>query len=166
RRLPCSPSFPYTTLFRSALSDRFHPCQALADFFTRGGRFGGLRGLKLAYVGDGNNVCHSLLVAGARVGAHVRVATPPSYGPDAETVAEARRAARETHGKIELFHTAEEAVAGAQAVYTDVWASMGQEHEAAERAAIFAPYPVNQALIDLAGPDRVFMPCFPTPRCE
>jgi len=68
------------------------------------------------------------------------VATPPSYGPDAETVAEARRAARETHGKIELFHTAEEAVAGAQAVYTDVWASMGQEHEAAERAAIFAPY--------------------------
>jgi len=150
----------------NALSDRFHPCQALADFFTLEERFGGLRGLKLAYVGDGNNVCHSLLVAGARVGAHVRVATPPSYEPDTETVAEARRAARETHGKIELFHAAEEAVAGAQAVYTDVWASMGQEHEAAERAAIFAPYQVNQALMDLAGPDSVFLHCLPAHRGE
>src|SRR5712664_2760272 len=80
----------------NALSDKFHPCQALADFFTLEEKFGALRGLKLAYVGDGNNVCHSLIVAGARVGAHVRVATPPSYGPDAETVAEARHAARET----------------------------------------------------------------------
>ena len=148
----------------NALSDRYHPCQALADFFTLEERFGGLRGLKLAYVGDGNNVCHSLLATGARVGAHVRVATPAGYEPDPTIVAEARRAARETHGKIEIFPTAEEAVAGAQAVYTDVWASMGQEHEAAQRAAIFAPYQVNGALLELAAPDGVFLHCLPAHR--
>ena len=115
----------------NALSDRYHPCQALTDFFTLEERFGDLRGLKFAYVGDGNNMCHSLMLAGARVGAHVRVATPIGFEPAPEIVAEARRAAKETQGKIELFHSAEEAVAGAQAVYTDVWASMGQEDEAA-----------------------------------
>ncbi len=148
----------------NALSDRFHPCQALSDFFTLEERFGGVRGLKLAYVGDGNNVCHSLLVAGARVGAHLRVATPAGYEPDAEIVAEARRMARETRGKIELVRSAEEAVEAAQAVYTDVWASMGQEHEAAERAAIFAPYQVNQTLMQLAAPDAVFLHCLPAHR--
>ncbi len=148
----------------NALSDRFHPCQALADFFTLEERFGGLRGLQLAYVGDGNNVCHSLVVAGARVGAHVRVATPAGYEPDAAIVAEARRVVGETQGKIELFRAAEEAVAGAQAVYTDVWASMGQEHEAAQREAIFAPYQVNEALMALAAPDGVFLHCLPAHR--
>jgi ornithine carbamoyltransferase len=148
----------------NALSDRFHPCQALADFFTLEERFAGLAGLKLAYVGDGNNVCHSLVVTGARVGAHVRVATPAGYQPDAEIVAEARRAAAETGGKIELFRAAEEAVAGARAVYTDVWASMGQEHEAAQREAVFAPYQVNQALLELAAPDGVFLHCLPAHR--
>ncbi len=148
----------------NALSDRFHPCQALSDFFTLQERFGGLRGLKLAYVGDGNNVCHSLLVTGARVGAHVRVATPAGYEPDAEIVAEARRIARETQGKIELLRSAEEAVAGAQAVYADVWASMGQENEAAERAAIFAPYQVNEMLMNLAASDGVFLHCLPAHR--
>lgn len=148
----------------NALSDRFHPCQALADFFTLEERFGSLRGLKLAYVGDGNNVCHSLLVTGARVGAHVRVATPAGYEPDAEIVAEARRAARETRGEIELFGKPEEAVAGAQAVYTDVWASMGQEHEAAQREAVFAAYQVNEALLELAAPDAVFLHCLPAHR--
>ncbi len=148
----------------NALSDKFHPCQALADFFTLEERFGGVRGLKLAYVGDGNNVCHSLLVAGARVGAHVRVATPEGYEPDAEIVAEARRAARETRTKIEFFHKAEEAVAGAQAVYTDVWASMGQEAEAAAREKIFAPFQVNDALMGLASPDAVFLHCLPAHR--
>ncbi len=127
----------------NALSDRFHPCQAYADFFTLEERFGNLRGLKLAYVGDGNNVCHSLLTIGARVGAEIRVATPEGYEPQAEVVGEARKTARSTGGKIELFVAAEEAVAGAQAVYTDVWASMGQEHEAAAREKIFAPYQVN-----------------------
>jgi ornithine carbamoyltransferase len=148
----------------NALSDRFHPCQALADFFTLEERFGGLRGLKLAYVGDGNNVCHSLLMAGARVGANVRVATPAGYEPASDIVAEARRAARETRGKIELFRQAEEAVTGAQAIYTDVWASMGQEHEAAQREAIFAPYQVNEALLTLAAPDGVFLHCLPAHR--
>ena len=148
----------------NALSDRFHPCQALADYFTLEERFGGLRGLKVAYVGDGNNVCHSLVVAGARVGAHVRVAAPAGYEPDADIVAEAGRVAGETHGKIELFRTAEEAAAGAQAVYTDVWASMGQEHEAAQREAIFAPFQVNEALMALAAPDGVFLHCLPAHR--
>jgi len=142
----------------NALSDRFHPCQALADFFTLEEHFGDLRGLTLAYVGDGNNVCHSLLVTGAQVGAHVRVATPAGYEPAAEIVAEARRLAQ---GKIELFQSPEEAVAGAQAVYTDVWASMGREHEAAEREAIFRPYQVNGALTELAAPDAVFLHCLP-----
>ncbi len=148
----------------NALSDRFHPCQALSDFFTLEERFGGLRGLKLAYVGDGNNVCHSLLVAGARVGAHMRVAAPTGYEPDAGIVAEARRIARENRGKIELVSSAEEAAAGAQAVYTDVWASMGQEQEAAERAAIFGAYQVNDALMQLAAPDSVFLHCLPAHR--
>ena len=148
----------------NALSDRFHPCQALADYFTLQERFGGLRGLKLAYVGDGNNVCHSLMVVGARVGAHVRVATPTGYEPDPGIVAEACRAAREMRAKIEFLHSPEEAVAGAQAVYTDVWASMGQEHEAAAREKIFAFYQVNEALFRLAAPDAVFLHCLPAHR--
>ena len=137
----------------NALSDRYHPCQALADFFTLEERFGNLRGLKFAYVGDGNNMCHSLLTIGARVGAHVRVATPAGYEPDAAVVAEAKRVARETRGKIEILRSPEEAVAGAQAVYTDVWASMGQEAETAAREAAFAGYQVNEAAL-LAGRTR------------
>jgi ornithine carbamoyltransferase len=148
----------------NALTDRFHPCQALADFFTLEERFGGLRGLKLAYVGDGNNVCHSLLLAGARVGACVRVATPEGYEPDPTIVAEARRAARETRGKIEILRAPQEAVAGAHAIYTDVWASMGQEAEAAAREVIFAPYRVDEALLALAAPEAVFLHCLPAHR--
>jgi ornithine carbamoyltransferase len=148
----------------NALSDRFHPCQAYADFFTLEERFGNLRGLKLAYVGDGNNVCHSLLTIGARVGAEIRVATPEGYEPQAEIVGEARKTARSTGGKIELFFAAEEAVAGAQGVYADVWASMGQEDEAAARAKTFAPYQVNAALMRRAPPDAVFLHCLPAHR--
>jgi ornithine carbamoyltransferase len=148
----------------NALSDRFHPCQAYADFFTLEERFGNLRGLKLAYVGDGNNVCHSLLTIGARVGAEIRVATPEGYEPQAEIVGEARKTARSTGGKIELFFAAEEAVAGAQGVYTDVWASMGQEHETAAREKIFAPYQVNAELLRHAAPDVVFLHCLPAHR--
>ena len=116
----------------NALTDRYHPCQAFADFFTLEEHFGGLRGLKVAYVGDGNNVCHSLLSVGARLGAHVRVASPAGYEPDAAVVTDARRAARDTRGKIELFESPSEAVAGAQVIYTDVWTSMGQEAEIGE----------------------------------
>ena len=148
----------------NALSDKYHPCQALADFFTLEERFGNLRGLKFAYVGDGNNMCHSLLTIGARVGAHVRVATPAGYEPDAGVVAEAKRVARETRGKIEILRSPEEAVAGVQAVYTDVWASMGQEIEAAEREKVFAGYQVNEALLAHAAQDAVFLHCLPAHR--
>lgn len=148
----------------NALSDRFHPCQAFSDFFTLEERFGGLRGLKFAYVGDGNNVCHSLLTIAARVGAHIRVATPAGYEPDAAIVAEAKRVARETRGRIEMLRSAEDAVADAQAIYTDVWASMGQEEESAARELAFAGYQVNEGLVSLAAPDSVFMHCLPAHR--
>jgi ornithine carbamoyltransferase len=148
----------------NALSDRFHPCQALSDFFTLEERFGSLRGLKLAYVGDGNNVCHSLLTVGARAGAHLRIATPAGYEPDAMAVAEAKRMARETRGKIDLLRSPEEAVAGAQAVYTDVWTSMGQEGETAAREAAFAGYQVNEVLFEKAAPGAVFLHCLPAHR--
>jgi ornithine carbamoyltransferase len=148
----------------NALSDRFHPCQALSDFFTLEERFGSLRGLKFAYVGDGNNVCHSLIAVAARVGAHLRVASPVGYEPDAGVVVEAKRVARETRGKIEILRSPEEAVAGAQAVYTDVWASMGQEEESAARAAAFAGYQVNEMLFSQAAGDAVFLHCLPAHR--
>jgi ornithine carbamoyltransferase len=148
----------------NALSDVYHPCQTLCDFFTIEEKFGSARGLKLAYVGDGNNVCHSLMVAGARVGAHVRIATPAGYEPDATILAAARSDAAATQGTIELFRAPEEAVSGAQAVYTDVWASMGQENEVDARAAIFAPYQVNAKLMSQAGPDAVFLHCLPAHR--
>lgn len=148
----------------NALSDRFHPCQALADFFTLQERFGALNGVKLAYVGDGNNMCHSLLTIGARVGAHVRVATPEGYEPEEKIVAAASRVARETGGKIEILRSPEEAVAGVQAVYTDVWASMGQEAEAAERERAFADYQVDEDLFSHAARDAVFLHCLPAHR--
>jgi len=148
----------------NALSDRFHPCQAFADFFTLEERFGSLRGLKFAYIGDGNNMCHSLLSIGARTGAHIRIATPGGYEPDPAIVAEAKRATRETRGKIEILRSPEEAVAGAQAVYTDVWASMGQEEEADTRAVAFAGYQVNEALLSRAASDAVFLHCLPAHR--
>jgi ornithine carbamoyltransferase len=148
----------------NALSDRYHPCQALSDFFTLEERFGGLRGLKVAYVGDGNNVCHSLLSIGARAGAHLRIATPASYDSDPAVVSEAKRTARETRGKVEICNSPQEAVAGAQAIYTDVWTSMGQEEELAAREAAFAGYQVNAALFAQAAPDAVFMHCLPAHR--
>jgi ornithine carbamoyltransferase len=148
----------------NALSDAYHPCQTLCDFFTLEEKFGSSRGLKLAYVGDGNNVCHSLMVAGARVGAHLRIATPAGYEPDAKIVASARQDAIATQGSIELFSCPEEAVSGVQAVYTDVWASMGQESETEARAAIFAPYQVNAKLMSQAAPEAVFLHCLPAHR--
>ena len=148
----------------NALSDRFHPCQALTDFFTLEERLGSLRGVKVAYLGDGNNVCHSLLSIGARVGAHLRVATPAGYAPDSAVIAEARRAAKATGAKIEILRSPEDAVAGAQAVYTDVWTSMGQEDESADRATVFAPYQVNEALMEHAAPGAVFLHCLPAHR--
>jgi ornithine carbamoyltransferase len=143
----------------NALSDRFHPCQALADVLTLKECFGQLEGLKLAFVGDGNNVAHSLLLTAGRLGVHVAVATPAGYQPDPEISQAAAR-----FGKITLTSDPSEAVAGAHAVYTDVWASMGQESEAAGRARVFAPYQVNEALFAQARPDAVFMHCLPAKR--
>jgi len=148
----------------NALTDRFHPCQAFSDFFTLEEHFGSLRGLKVAYIGDGNNVCNSLLSAGARLGAHIRVATPAGYEPDQGVVAEARRAARETKGKIEILTSPQEAVAGVQAIYTDVWTSMGQEAETNARTAAFAGFQVNSELFSHAAPEAVFMHCLPAHR--
>src|ERR1700716_3734679 len=113
----------------NALSDKFHPCQALADFMTIEEKTGSLRGFKLAYVGDGNNVCNSLIFLAARLGVHLRIATPPGYTPGREVIQEAKRVARETRAKIELFTDPLEAVADAQGVYTDAWTSMGFEAE-------------------------------------
>jgi ornithine carbamoyltransferase len=148
----------------NGLSDRYHPCQILADFQTLEERFGNLRGFKLAFVGDGNNVCHSLLLAGARLGVNLKIATPAGYRPDPAIVAEARLAAKETKARIELLTEPAEAVSGAQAVYTDVWASMGQEQEAAEREKVFSRYQVNDELMANALPDAVLMHCLPAHR--
>ncbi len=148
----------------NGLSDRYHPCQILADFQTLEERFGNLRGFKLAFVGDGNNVCHSLLLAGARLGVNLKIATPPNYRPDPAIVSEARLAAKETKARIELLTDPAEAVSSAQAVYTDVWASMGQEQEAAEREKVFSHYQVNDELMAHALPDAVFMHCLPAHR--
>jgi ornithine carbamoyltransferase len=143
----------------NALSDRYHPCQALADVLTLKEHFGELEGLKLAFTGDGNNVAHSLMLTAARLGVHVAVATPRGYEPDAGIAEQASR-----FGTIMVTNDPAEAVAGAHAVYTDVWASMGQEAEAAGRARIFAPYQANENLFAQARPDAVFMHCLPAKR--
>jgi ornithine carbamoyltransferase len=151
----------------NALSDRFHPCQALADFFTLEEKVGNLRGFKLAYVGDGNNVCHSLIFLAARLGVHLRIATPPNYAPDRDVLQDARRVAKETRAKIELVNDPREAVAGAEAVYTDSWTSMGFEAQQEVRNTVFAHYQVNAALMSLAAPNAFFMHCLPAHRgCE
>ena len=147
----------------NALTDAFHPCQALADLYTLGERVGRLKGLKLAFVGDGNNVCHSLMISGAKFGVSVNVATPPGFNPKSDIVDEAKAIGRKTGAKIHLFHDPVEAVAGAQAVYTDVWASMGQEYAAHLRAQVFAPYRVTEELMEAAG-DALFMHCLPAHR--
>ena len=147
----------------NALSAWEHPCQALADLVTLHEHLGGLAGHTLAYVGDGNNVCHSLLLGGAAVGLHVKVATPLAFEPDPTIVDEARLLAREHGGRVEIGHDPVAAVAGADAVYTDVWASMGFEAEAAERERDFAPFRVTSEL--LAGaPDAIVMHCLPAHR--
>jgi ornithine carbamoyltransferase len=148
----------------NALTDLSHPCQGMADFFTLREHKGALSGLKLAYVGDGNNVCHSLLLAAARGGTKMAVGTPAGYEPNPRMVQMAREDGQETGFEVTLTTSAEEAVAGADAVYTDVWASMGQEAEKEKRARIFAPYQVNARLMSGAKKDAVFMHCLPAHR--
>ena len=145
----------------NALSDRFHPCQILADVLTLRERFGRLDGVKLAFVGDGNNVANSLMLTAGRLGVHVAIATPLGYRPNAGIVAQAS-----AMGSITVTQDPAEALAGADAVYTDVWTSMGQETELAERQRAFTPYQVDPALFALAKPDAIFMHCLPAKRGE
>jgi ornithine carbamoyltransferase len=147
----------------NALTDDEHPCQALADMMTLREAFGSLEGRVLTFVGDGNNVAASLAHAGAMLGLHVRVASPRGYELPAAVVAAARSVAR--HGAtVTVTNDPVEAVTGADAVYTDVWASMGQEEETEARARIFAPYQVNDALMAETGPGALFMHCLPAHR--
>jgi ornithine carbamoyltransferase len=150
----------------NALSDLEHPCQALADYFTLQEHFGDLKKISLAYVGDGNNVAHSLLLTCACTGSSIRIATPKGFEPNAKIVADARKIARQTGAAIELLNDPHAAVAGADAVYTDAWASMGQESESELRAGIFPPYQVNRQLMAEAAPHAVFMHCLPAHRSE
>jgi|ERR1700722_17035159 ornithine carbamoyltransferase len=150
----------------NALSDLEHPCQALADYLTLQERFGDLTNISLAYVGDGNNVAHSLLLTCACLGSSIRIATPKGYEPDAKIVSDARKIAKKTGARIEILNDPREAVTGADAIYTDAWASMGQEHESEKRAAIFTPYQVNRELMTEAAPHAAFMHCLPAHRGE
>ncbi|MEP7355104.1 MAG: ornithine carbamoyltransferase [Acidobacteriota bacterium] len=145
----------------NALSDMYHPCQALANAQTLKQHFGRWEGLKLAFIGDGNNVAHSLMITACRLGIEVAVATPPRYEPDLDVTALAQ-----TFGKLTITNDPRAAVKDAHAVYTDVWASMGQEEEAESRARVFAPYQVNEALMAQARPEAVFMHCLPAHRGE
>ncbi|HTS03487.1 MAG TPA: ornithine carbamoyltransferase [Thermoanaerobaculia bacterium] len=150
----------------NGLTDLLHPCQALTDYFTMSERFGSLKGLKLAYVGDGNNMAHSLMYGGPKCGVDVAVATPKGYEPDAGVAANARADAAAAGTKLLVTNSKEEAAAGAHVVYTDVWASMGQEAEQGKRAKDFAGWTVSSALMELADRDAVFMHCLPAHRGE
>ena len=150
----------------NALSDLYHPCQALADMQTIRGHFGVWRGLKLAFVGDGNNVSHSLMLCAARLGMNFALAHPVGYEARPEIIAEARALAAVSGAKIEITNSPEEGVAGAHAVYTDVWASMGHENEAAERRTAFANFQVDEDLFAGADSKAVFLHCLPAKRGE
>jgi len=148
----------------NALTDDHHPCQALADVMTLREEFGDLAGIRVAFIGDGNNVCHSLIQAAAYLGFTLAISTPEGFEPKPEIV-EAARAQSDGHGgAIELGHDVREAVRGADAVYTDVWASMGQEKEREERARLFAGYRVDTALMALASTRAIFLHCLPAHR--
>lgn len=149
----------------NGLTIREHPCQALADLFTLHERFGPLAGRTLAFVGDGNNVYHSLALMGATLGMHVRLAHPQGYGPSARIVERAQELAAASGGSLAFTDDPREAAAGADAVYTDAWTSMGQEAEAEERRDAFARYQVNERLL-AASPDAVVMHCLPAHRGE
>ncbi len=150
----------------NGLTDLLHPCQVMADLQTIRERFGRLEGLKLAYVGDGNNMAHSLLFGGAKTGLSVSIVTPEGYGPKPEIVASAKEDARATGARIDVLHSPDEGVAGAHVVYTDVWASMGQEKEAAERIEKFRGFTVDERLMTLSAPDSIFLHCLPAHRGE
>jgi ornithine carbamoyltransferase len=148
----------------NALSDFEHPCQALADFMTLQEHFGTVSGMNFTYVGDGNNVCHSLMITGAQLGANVTVATPRGYSPDIEIVTIARDMAQANNCELRLTQDPQAAAENADALYTDVCVSMGFEHESTKRAPIFRPFQVNEALMQKAASHAVFMHCLPARR--
>jgi ornithine carbamoyltransferase len=150
----------------NGLTDSHHPCQGLTDVFTIEEQLGGAAGKTLAYVGDGNNCAHSLAQAAAKAGMHVRIATPAGYGPDPVALASVQRDAALMGGSITLLRDPVEAVTGADAIYTDVWASMGQEHEAEARRAVFVSYQVNEALLAHAAPGAIILHPLPAHRGE
>jgi len=150
----------------NSLSDFEHPCQALADLLTIREHRGALAGTVLTYVGDGNNVAHSLLLAGAKAAMTVRVATPAGFAPIPQVVDRASQIAATTGGAVEISTDPIAAAAGAHVLYTDVWASMGQEAEAEERSLVFQPFQLNQNLIDVADPEVLVMHCLPAHRGE
>jgi ornithine carbamoyltransferase len=150
----------------NGLSDFNHPCQALADVFTIWEHFGRVEGLKLAYIGDGNNVATSLVTIMVKLGGHFSIATPPAYALPAAVLADAQQLAEETHVTITATHDPTVAVAGADVIYTDVWTSMGQEKETQERLKVFPRYQVNSRLVAQAGSQVVVMHCLPAHRGE
>jgi ornithine carbamoyltransferase len=148
----------------NGLTLREHPCQALADVFTIQERFGALEGVVVAFVGDGNNVYHSLALLGAALGMEIRLAHPPGYAPNERIVTRARELADASGARLRFGHDPMDAVRGASVVYTDAWTSMGQEAETEERRDAFATYQVNDALLDAAGPGALAMHCLPAHR--
>ena len=150
----------------NGLSDLTHPCQGLADLFTIYEKKGRLSGLKLAYVGDGNNVAHSLLYGCSKVGMDITLACPRRYGPSPEVILRAREAGKKSGCEVRVTKDPKEAVKGADIVYTDVWASMGKEKEREERVRILKPYQVNGKLVGEAQEDYIFMHCLPAHRGE
>ena len=150
----------------NGLSDFNHPCQALADLLTIYEHFGHLAELKLAWVGDGNNMLHSLLYACSKVGIDIAAATPQGYRPEPDVVAHARETAARRQSSVQLTESPAEAVAGADVIYTDAWVSMGQESEREARLRVFPPYQVNDALVALAKPGAIVMHCLPAHRGE
>ncbi|PDO09601.1 MAG: ornithine carbamoyltransferase [Candidatus Reconcilbacillus cellulovorans] len=150
----------------NGLSDFCHPCQEMADYLTIWEIKGRFEGVKLAYVGDGNNVAHSLMIGAAKFGLHFALACPEGYEPDRSFTELAREVAEQTGARIEIVRDPREAVSGADFVYTDVWTSMGQEEEAEQRRKVFRPYQVNEQLVRYAKPDFRFMHCLPAHRGE
>jgi ornithine carbamoyltransferase len=148
----------------NGLTDYSHPCQAMADYLTMLEVKGKVRGLKVAFIGDGNNVAHSLIFAGAQLGAHVRVATPKGFEPKGDATAWAKERGAGTGGTCTVTNDPVEAARNADVIYTDVWTSMGQEAEAEERKKIFAPYQVNAETFDHAKDNAIFMHCLPAHR--
>lgn len=150
----------------NGLTDLFHPCQALADLLTIQEEKGDLKGLKLVYVGDGNNVAHSLMIASAKLGMHITVATPPGYEPNLEITELAKQFGKNSGSKVIVTNNPIEAVKNADAIYTDVWTSMGQEEENEVRLKAFKDFQVNEKLILEANDDYIFMHCLPAHRGE